>query len=149
MPLDMSSTCELDVFCGNFAMIDWELYALWLGGRSVAEAAAIFVQKNRTVVSDYHVSQDIIVSDITDNYRLFAMLETALLSSASTDSLTPLQLVDAATKKRVIESYHSLDPIFCREIFGKKLSSRLRKDLDEVADRTVSKFYVFGWNRFS
>lgn len=32
--------------------------------------------------------------------------------------------------------YYNLDDIVAREILGKKLSSRYRKDLDEVADRT-------------
>jgi hypothetical protein len=72
-------TSELDVFVGNFAIIDWELFSLWLSGRSVAEAAAIFVRDNRSVISDYHVSQDIILSDLNDNWRLFTMLESTLL----------------------------------------------------------------------
>ena len=49
---------------------------------------------------------------------------------------TPLQLLDSTTKKRVIESYHSLDPGFSREILGRKLNSKLRKDLDEVSEKT-------------
>merc|ERR1712062_274218 len=97
--------CELDVFVGNFAIID------------------------------FHASQDIIVSDFNDNWRLFSTLENALLSSSSGHE-TPLQLLDSTTKKRVIESYHSLDPGFSREILGRKLNSELRKDLDEVSEKT-------------
>ena len=44
--------------------------------------------------------------------------------------------MDSTTKKRVIESYHSLDPGFSREILGRKLNSKLRKDLDEVSEKT-------------
>ena len=36
----------------------------------------------------------------------------------------------------MIESYHSLDPGFSREILGRKLNSKLRKDLDEVSEKT-------------
>ena len=75
--------CELDVFVGNFAIIDWELYHLWLSGRSVAEAVPVFVRDNRQVINDFHASQDIIVSDFNDNWRLFSTLENALLSSSS------------------------------------------------------------------
>jgi len=127
--------CELDVFVGNFAIIDWELYHLWLSGRSVAEAVPVFVRDNRQVINDFHASQDIIVSDFNDNWRLFSTLENALLSSSSGHE-TPLQLLDSTTKKRVIESYHSLDPGFSREILGRKLNSKLRKDLDEVSEKT-------------
>merc|ERR1711936_1406612 len=125
--------CELDVFVGNYAIIDWEVYSLWLSGRSIAEAVTVFVKDNRALISDFHVSQDIIVSDFEDNWRLFSTLETALYSQEST---LPLQLLDSATKKRVIESYHSLDAVFCREILGRKLNSKLRKDLDEVSEKT-------------
>jgi len=125
--------CELDVFVGNYAIIDWEVYSLWLSGRSIAEAVTVFVRDNRVLITDHHVSQDIIVSDFEDNWRLFSTLETALYSQEST---LPLQLLDSAAKKRVIESYHSLDAVFCREILGRKLNSKLRKDLDEVSEKT-------------
>ena len=68
------------------------------------------------------------MSDVEDNWRLFSTLETVLYSQEST---LPLQLLDSATKKRVIESYHSLDAVFCLEILGQKLYLKLRKDLDK------------------
>ena len=70
------------------------------------------------------------MSDVEDNWRLFSTLETVLYSQEST---LPLQLLDSATKKRVIESYHSLDAVFCREILGGKLNLKLGKDLNEVS----------------
>ena len=126
---------ELDVFVGNYVIIDWELYSLWLSGRSVAEAITVFVRENRSMISDHHVSQDIIVSDFEDNWRLFSMLENCFLMSSESNE-APLQLLDQSTRKRVIESYHSLDSSFCREILGRKLNSKLRKDLDEVSEKT-------------
>ncbi len=36
------------------------------------------------------------------------------------------------TQTKWIERYYSLDSALCRELLGKKLSSRVRKDLDEV-----------------
>ena len=126
----------MDVFVGNYAMIDFELFSLWLSGLSVAEAVPVFLRDNRSTISDYHVSQDIIVSDIENNWRLFAMLESSTFTTVSYENQTvPLQL-SLNDKKRVIESYHSLDSAFCREIFGRKLNSKLRKDLDEVSDKT-------------
>jgi len=97
---------ELDVFVGNYVIIDWELYSLWLSGRSVAEAITVFVRENRGMISDHHVSQDIIVSDFEDNWRLFSMLENCFLVSASSaeigsaTSTAPLQLLDASTRKK-------------------------------------------------
>ncbi len=39
------------------------------------------------------------------------------------------------TQNLLIERYYSLDSALCRELLGKKLSSRVRKDLDEVSDK--------------
>lgn len=36
----------------------------------------------------------------------------------------------------IINRYYSVDDVVVRELLGKKLSSRHRKDLDEVADKT-------------
>ena len=35
-----------------------------------------------------------------------------------------------------MEQYYALDSSVARELLGRKLTSRLRKDLDEVADKT-------------
>ena len=81
---------------------------------------------------------------ISFNYRLFAMLESTILTTfnylASTSYESPFnfsaqfQFIDDSTKQRLVESYYSLDSLLCREIVGKKLSSRLRKDLDEICE---------------
>jgi len=89
------------------------------------------------------------VSDVNDNYRLFSMLENVILSSSSSGSSGKLpdcssfgqfQLADFKSRARLVESYYSLDSELCREIVGKKLSSRLRKDLDEICDKPSCRF---------
>ena len=75
------------------------------------------------------------------SFRLFAMLESALLatpqkSGGQAHHLGCFQFVDGTTKQRLIEAYYSLDGVLCREILGKKLSSRLRKELDEISEKT-------------
>lgn len=47
-----------------------------------------------------------------------------------------LYQLDDRTQTRLIEAYFGLDDVFCRELNGKKLSSRLRKDLDEISEKT-------------
>lgn len=39
----------------------------------------------------------------------------------------------------IIEKYYSLDDAVCRELLGKKLSSKYRKDLDEISEKTSIK----------
>ena len=79
-------------------------------------------------------------------YRLFDMLESAIiqLNYSAASNETPFnfsaqfQFIDDSTKQRLIESYYDLDGMLCREIVGKKLSSRLRKDLDEICEKITS-----------
>ena len=44
--------------------------------------------------------------------------------------------LDSETQNFLIEKYYALDSSVVRELLGKKLSGRLRKDLDEVSERT-------------
>lgn len=97
---------------------------------------------------------DLLMSDVLDHYRTFHMLEKTLH--------TPLKLtatgewtfqIDGDTQQLLIEKYteillflsglpfyvssgilryYELDDVVVREVLGKKLSSRHRKDLDEV-----------------
>ena len=74
------------------------------------------------------------------------MLENVIITSNyyASPNETPFnfsaqfQFIDESTKERLIESYYDLDGLLCREIVGKKLSSRLRKDLDEICDKLAS-----------
>jgi len=136
----------VDVFAGNYTIIDWELHELWLNGLSTNEAIA-FLREG--IVKDFGpnmISQDILASDVNDHYRLFDMLENVIITSNyyASPNETPFnfsaqfQFIDESTKERLIESYYDLDGLLCREIVGKKLSSRLRKDLDEICDKLAS-----------
>merc|ERR1719312_1961410 len=88
-------------------------------------------------------------SDVNDNYRTFQMLENVLENCGNPnlvatpqptfDCFPQFQLIDAKSKARLVETYYSLDPELCREIVGKKLSSRLRKDLDEICEKPSCK----------
>ena len=74
--VESGTMCELDVFVGNYAIIDWEVYSLWLSGRSIAEAVTVFVKDNRALISDFHVSQDIIVSDFEGCQKIYTKIST-------------------------------------------------------------------------
>lgn len=47
--------------------------------------------------------------------------------------------LEKASKLHIIEKYYSLDDVLCRELLGKKLSSKYRKDLDEISEKTSIK----------
>jgi hypothetical protein len=130
----MSGGNVVDVFCENYTFIDWDALALWIEGRGVTEAVAIL--RERGALEEYPgVTQDLLVSEVNDHFRSFAMLDKLLLKAGNFKEQLVYQL-DKETQQRLIESYYGLDDSFCREMVGRKLSSRLRKDLDEVAEKT-------------
>lgn len=78
---------------------------------------------------------DIVNSDVLDHYRNYSSLEKYLQTPSMLSEQPTFQLgPDASTL--LIQKYYSLDDYVAREILGKKLTSRYRKDLDEVADKT-------------
>lgn len=78
---------------------------------------------------------DLINSEVLDHYRNYSLLER-LLHTPSTLSEQPTFQLEPQSCNLLIEKYYSLDDLVAREILGKKLTSRYRKDLDEVADKT-------------
>jgi len=123
----------VDVFVGNYTVIDWELYALWVEGLTVSEA--IQMLREQGVLSQPGVPFDLLVSDLHNHYRLFSMWEQLLHNPAMFGDQLIFQL-DHDTRDILIEKYYDLDGSVVRELLGKKLSSRLRKDLDEIAEKT-------------
>lgn len=123
----------VDVFVGNYTIIDFDLYDLWLRGLSVNEAVIVLQRKG--VLQSTGASVDELVSDTKDNFLLFASLEQHLKCPQQFGEQTLMQ-IDPDTQKMLIERYYQFDDAMIREILGKKLSSRNRKDLDDVNEKT-------------
>ncbi|XP_022329419.2 acidic fibroblast growth factor intracellular-binding protein-like [Crassostrea virginica] len=123
----------VDVFVGNYTLIDFELYDLWLNGYT-AQEAALFLQKSG-IVQRADVSMEIVYSDIQDQYRLFNSLEKLLKNPPKLMDQQIYQM-DAEMQRQIIQRYYQFDSVVVREILGKKLSSRNRKDMDDVGEKT-------------
>ncbi|XP_033736195.1 acidic fibroblast growth factor intracellular-binding protein-like [Pecten maximus] len=123
----------VDVFVGNFTVIDTDLYDLWLSGYSAQDASTVL--QKRGVLYNMGVGFQDLVSDTQDNYRLFINLEK-LLKDPTKLAEQHLYQLDPQTQKLLIERYYKFDALVVREVLGKKLSSRNRKDLDEVCEKT-------------
>ncbi|CAG2100962.1 unnamed protein product [Medioppia subpectinata] len=125
---------EVDVFIGNNTLIDPQIYQYWLEGNTAQEASRLVRNKEKTVLGLVH--EDLVISDILDQYRTFLLIEKLLpaptqLSEQWTHQLTP------TTQRILVEKYYDFEDSVIREILGKKLSGRNRKDLDDVSDKTA------------
>lgn len=81
---------------------------------------------------------DLIASDVLDHYRTYSLIELYLHAPTKLMEQSCFQL-EPHTRDLIIEKYYSIDDVVAREILGKKLTSRYRKDLDEVGDKTCVK----------
>ncbi|XP_071441151.1 acidic fibroblast growth factor intracellular-binding protein [Hetaerina americana] len=124
---------EVDVFISNYTLLDPEVYQLWIDGCSSSEAVKQLHQ--RGVTQETGASYDLLSSDVADHYRTYSLLERLLHNPPKLDEQISFQL-EHETKQFLIERYYEFDDVVIRELLGKKLSSRHRKDLDEVSDKT-------------
>ncbi|KAH9380449.1 hypothetical protein HPB48_008802 [Haemaphysalis longicornis] len=81
------------------------------------------------------VPLELLKSDVLDHYRTLLMLERLLHSPVHLAEQWTFQLAPQ-TQRMLIAKYYDFDASVVREFLGKKLSSRNRKDLDEVSEKT-------------
>ncbi|CAH1104006.1 unnamed protein product [Psylliodes chrysocephalus] len=124
---------EVDVFISNYTLVDPEIYQLWVDGHSASEAVTIL--NNKGLGQQTGASIELIASDVLDHYRTYSLLEK-LLGNPSKLQEQFLFQIDPQTRLFLIEKYYEFDDEVIREVLGKKLSSKNRKDLDEVAEKT-------------
>jgi len=127
----VSSSLFMDVLVSNQTEVDWDLFEMWLDG----QVEGICVNQLRERYKDEHLSYEDILSELQNNFRLFGMLEPLLHQPTMFSEQLVWQL-DDKVKSQLITRYYALDDSVARELLGRKLSSRLRKDLDEVSEKT-------------
>ncbi|XP_044737513.1 acidic fibroblast growth factor intracellular-binding protein isoform X1 [Chrysoperla carnea] len=124
---------DLDIFISNYMLVDPEIYQLWIDGHSSNDAVSILNQ--RGICQKTGATLDLVTSDVLDHYRTYSLLEKLLSDPPKVQEQLSFQ-IDPETKQLLIEKYYGFDDSVIRELLGKKLSSRHRKDLDEVAEKT-------------
>ncbi|XP_025829126.1 acidic fibroblast growth factor intracellular-binding protein-like [Agrilus planipennis] len=124
---------EVDVFITNYTLVDPEILELWIQGFSASEAVSTLNQ--RGLGQKTGASLELIASDVLDHYRTYSLLEKLLTNPNKLQEQLAFQ-IDPDTRQFLIESYYAIDDNVVRELLGKKLSSKHRKDLDEVAEKT-------------
>lgn len=129
----MDFLSDVDVYVGNDIFIDKSVYQLWLDGYSPVEA--VHILKQRGILDETGVPQEVLKSDTYNHFKLFDMLEPILQQPPRLAKQMRFQIV-AENQKTLIEKYYEFDHIVIREILGKKLSSKTRKELDDVSDKT-------------
>ncbi|KAK5638608.1 hypothetical protein RI129_012903 [Pyrocoelia pectoralis] len=124
---------EVDVFITNYTLVDPDIYQLWIEGRTASEAVAILNQQG--LGQQTGASLELIASDVLDHYRTYSLLEKLLSNPSKLQEQLAFQ-IEPKTQQFLIEKYYEFDDSVARELLGKKLSSKHRKDLDEICEKT-------------
>lgn len=99
-----------------------------------AQETALYVkEKESDLLGNTH--EALIVSDILDQFRQFNLIEKHLQNPASFPDEYAF-LITPKSIRLLIEKYYDFDDQVIREILGKKLSGRNRKDLSDVSEKT-------------
>ncbi|XP_075217491.1 acidic fibroblast growth factor intracellular-binding protein [Lycorma delicatula] len=130
---EVTMIAEVDVFISNYTLVDPEVYQLWVDGYSSSEAVAVLQQES--ALKQPGTTVELIASDVLNHYRTYSLLERLLHNPLKLAEQLAFQ-IEPQTKQLLIEKYYEFDDSVIRELLGKKLSSRHRKDLDEVSEKT-------------
>ncbi|CAL8111312.1 unnamed protein product [Orchesella dallaii] len=125
---------EVDAFVGNNTFVDADVFQLWVEGNAASEASTILQQRG-ALLSIPGATPEFLMADISDQFRTYLMLEKWLQLPPRLNEQWTFQM-DASTQAMLINTYYEFEDSVMREILGKKLSSRQRKDLDEVSEKT-------------
>lgn len=129
----MGSFNEVDVLVTDNTTVDLVLFDYWLDGYSVDQS----LNKLRKTEAHFlkNFTDDLIMADILDQYRTFALIEKLLPCPAKLNEDWTFRLSDA-TKVTLVEKFYDFDEPVMRAILSRKLSARSRKDLDEVSRKS-------------
>ncbi|KAK0081079.1 hypothetical protein PV325_012825 [Microctonus aethiopoides] len=125
---------EVDVFVSNYTLVDPEVYQLWVDGQSSSDAVSILHQ--RGICQQTNATIDLVASDVLDHYRTYSLLERLFHTPTKLASEQLAFQIEPQTSQMLIEMYYEFNDCVIRELLGKKLTSKSRKDMDEVAERT-------------
>jgi hypothetical protein len=106
--------------------LDRRLWGLWLLGLSTGQSEGMLADK---------APPGLPLAAIQTQYRTFEALEPFLHRPRTLHSqlLLPLPL---GTRSALIQTYYSFDERVVREILGRKLTSRARKELEDIVSKT-------------
>ncbi|KAG3112283.1 hypothetical protein PI124_g7793 [Phytophthora idaei] len=130
-----------EAFLTDPIRVNEDVFALWLEGHNAGDALAARLRLPSAVPMPFLGGdaaaklRELLWRDTVDQYRLYDKLEHYL----SQPSLFRSQLlfqIPPAQQYYMVERYYTRDADVDRWLLGKKLSGRLEKDLDDVAERS-------------
>ena len=119
--------------CDPFTL-DLMVFLLWTRGLSQAQLVARReVDYASASTAERRETLELLTRDTADQFRVFGVLEPLLRAPRLLGNQVVLQL-PPSTRRFAVEVYYTFDDLVIRELLGRKLSTKARKDLDDVSE---------------
>lgn len=145
---ELQITSEV-IFCTP-PIIHQNIYNSWIDGYNIQQTSVYLHRKiinkrkkeeeNRNSMDSWKTSEEVhlklLQSQIISQFRFFDKMKY-LLNDPQTFETSPLTYnIPPSIKRIMIEKYFSFDEIIMREIIGRKLNPKMRKELEEIKEKT-------------
>jgi len=118
------------VFVTNSFVLDQDIYNCWLYGYSIDYTVKQF-QKKQNKNNSYQIIKNYVI----DGYRTCELLEPFLKHPKGFSGQITFP-ISQSYKSLLVKKYYSFDKTVMRNLLGKKINSRTRKELDSVSEKT-------------
>lgn len=125
----------LNVAVTEPAEVDVDVFSLWLRGLDVQEAARIRLGQEPLVTRQFPNFHGLLAAETEGMYLMFRSFEPYLQSPPTFINQQVFNIPRVA-RNALVERYYTFDEAVVREFIGRKLSSKNRKDLDDVSEKT-------------
>ncbi|TGZ55555.1 hypothetical protein CRM22_010340 [Opisthorchis felineus] len=123
----------LDVTVTSPSFIDMDMFDLWIEGFSIQEARVKLQAMPHA--EEFSMSPGLLEIHIRDHYSQFAVLEAGLRHPDSFVQACAFNQLSVSTRKQLIQKYYSVDERLLRELVGRKLTNKTRRELSEITER--------------
>ncbi|KAL0491329.1 hypothetical protein AKO1_009882 [Acrasis kona] len=128
---------SLNVFFSDPILINQYIFEQWLRGFTVESTTRIVKAKQaQNAVEEKYFY--LVQNEIVYQYRIFDQIVKLLADPCmfmAQGSSCEVQ-IPPSVRRRLIEKYFSYDEAVFRELIGRKLNDRSRKDLDDISEQT-------------
>ena len=132
-----------EVFISDCPLINQVVFEKWLQGASIEQTSNFLFEKQRASRQEYFAKYSffienyfkLIIHEVTYQYRIFTDFQPYLQNPSLFMSCNTILQVAPSVKQSLIQQYFDFDERVYRELMGKKLTSKLRRDLEEISER--------------
>nr|CAH8828988.1 unnamed protein product [Trichobilharzia regenti] len=129
----MQFCCLADVTITSPSFVDMQMFDFWVHGKTVSQACSILAQSPS--VEEFRMTNDMLAAHVRDHFAQFTLLEMGLRHPDSFMQDCAYHQLTPETRKQLIHMYYSLDESFLRELVGRRLSNKSRREIADIAEK--------------